>query len=189
MDTLLALALRAIYSEETDERVEASTELVLMIGPTLNAFVARRAPPAVVEDIQQESLITIVTKAPPSPWETSNQFWGWCYQITRRKCVDAWRNASAQQSAYEKLEEIQNALDAVGIGEESSSGVQHDLQFALSLLRASKSPCVEFLIGYYINDWDYAELARQHGISSEAMRARIERCVMQAQKLVEQYSK
>ena len=65
-------------------------------------------------------------------------------------------------------------------------GMMRMMEYAMELLRNAKPPCIHYLRQYYIDGWEYAEVASASGISYDAARMQIRRCLELAQSLVQE---
>ena len=171
---------------ELHERVRFAEEIVVRVGPMLEAFVSGRCPAEAVEDIVQEVLTNIAKGASTFRGQTARQFWSWCYRIASRRVADHLRRRSNQPVLSLDVEGIRRAVEATAgeapISEEDLAKVE----MALELLARSKPPCVEYLTLHFIEGLDYRELARSFGTTPNAMRMQIQRCLTLARELIEE---
>ena len=59
-----------------------------------------------------------------------------------------------------------------------------DLDYAMKLLTAAKPECSDLLWQHYVVGLDYAEIAEEKDLNSDAVRMRVKRCLDEAKSLV-----
>ena len=65
-----------------------------------------------------------------------------------------------------------------------SPAVRHDLEYVMKLLTSAKPECNELLWRHYVVGLDYAEIAEEKNLNSDAVRMRVKRCLDEAKALV-----
>jgi RNA polymerase sigma-70 factor (ECF subfamily) len=181
---LVALAHVCRDTTELHERVRFAEEIVVRVGPMLRVFVARRCPPAAVDDVVQETLIGIGRGAGGFLGKTDREFWSWCYKIAFYKLSNHFRREGVQQTASLDNEEIWRAVEATMEDSTMQPGDRLDLEEAMNLLRQSNPPCVGYLTLHFIEGLDFAELATLYHSTPSAIRMQIIRCLSLAHKML-----
>ena len=182
MDNLVKLAheflstqSRGVSSRWTEDKAD---ELLREIGPSLQSFIYKRCDdPHAREDIYQDSLMVIFKKLGQFRGSTKRELWGWCYQITKNNLSDYYRGKR-------RIELVE--LDADGNSELASlettgetPGDRLDHEYARKLVQSAKKPCGSFLNAYYILELDYQTIAEELGMTVDAVRMRIKRCLQE----------
>jgi RNA polymerase sigma factor (sigma-70 family) len=180
---LVQLARYCRDATEVHERLRFAEEIVARVEPMLRSFVAAHCPEAAVDDVLQEVLIAIATRAHTFKGGTDSQFWGWCYRTASHKWIDHLRRASARPTVSLEVEEIRRAVEATTPDSPLTPGDRLDLEQALKMLRRSKPPCVGYLMLHFVEGMDYREIAGLYQSTANAVRMQIKRCLILAQQL------
>jgi RNA polymerase sigma factor (sigma-70 family) len=161
-------------------------ELICEVGPALEAYARRRARTLdIALEIYQEVLIVIALNLESYRGNSDKEFWSWCYTIIRRKLANYIRDEKPDK--FDSFDEV-NLRDVVAAGQpEISPGVEHDLKYALSLLAAAKPVCAVLLWVYHVLGWTYEAIGEMIGKSYDAVRVQLNRCMDEAQSLVEKH--
>lgn len=181
------LVLLARWCRETTTlhvRLRFAEELVVRVSGAVRNFVFRRVPQEFAEDLHQEVLTAIALHLHEFRGDTEAQLWRWCYQVAFHKAADCLRGRGTHTMAPLEVEAGRRAVEAEAQHERISPGAREDLEYALNLLRAAKPPCVGLLWEYYILDLDYEDMASLYGLTVDAVRMQIRRCLELAQALV-----
>lgn len=173
------------YREEIhlEPRMELAGKLAQILAPELRIFVISRARPSVVDDIMQETMKDIFTHFFTFKGKTEKEFWKWCYTIVRNKTVDRlrWDHKSLM---YYPAEELMQLADTSGnVALPFSPEDRDDVRQVLKLLEKTAPDCRGKLWDFYVVGLDYDDLAEAFGLSYDAIRMSIKRCVELAQKL------
>jgi RNA polymerase sigma factor (sigma-70 family) len=165
-------------------RLAIVSELICEVGPELEAYAKRRArTQEIAEEVYQETLVVIATNLEKYKGNSDNEFRSWCYTIIRRKLANYMRDEKPDN--FESFDES-NLRDIIAAGQrEISPGVEHDLKYALSLLAAAKPVCAVLLWVYHVLGWTYQAIAEAIGKSYDAVRVQLNRCLHDAQSLME----
>jgi RNA polymerase sigma factor (sigma-70 family) len=183
MDRVIELVPRYQHAENEAEREAAAVELLSEIYAPLKAFVNAHAAKGSEEDVLQEVLAAIFTGLWLFEGETAESFWAWAYQIARRKCADSFRGTKMRLMTTADPKLLEEALAHLQDDQAPSAAVLADLRNALNLLKASDYPCLGWLWGRFVLGLSYEELGRQEGITTEAARKRVVRCLKLAEEL------
>lgn len=186
MESLMELVNRCRRATSREEWVGATEALARAVAPPLRAFVLGKGVQDAADDVFQEVLTAIVTRLDWFEGRTEGEFRGWCYRIARNKCSDHLRRKYADRSVPLDDEGAQREIEASVSVEGLSPGDRMDLEDALELLRQARPPCYDYLIQYYIQGWDYQEIAAEAALTYDNARMHVQRCLALAQKLVNQ---
>lgn len=189
MTSLIELLRLCRKTKTLHVRLRFAEEIVFRVGPALLSFIRRRTRPAFVEDAYQETLMAIAIGLERCEARTEPEFWKWCYGTARHKIADQWRRENRGDTATLDIEETRQALEASLKVQSVPAARLADLNYAMELLQASKAPCVGYLWDRFGLDLDYKDLGATHGLSEDAMRMQVQRCLELVQKLLSQKEK
>ena len=175
MTSLLDLVRAYQQSPRLPERMRLAEEVIQVVGPALRGFVEQQVRPEWVADVSQEILIAIAQNLHKFKGGTEREFWAWGYRIARNKCADARRQIPEEQpwdtDALQQLVESTTRIEPLVAGERA------DVDYAFTLLERAKPQCREVLWLRYVLDWDYAAIAKATGLTYDAVRMQIGRCL------------
>ena len=77
-------------------------------------------------------------------------------------------------------DELWAGLEAVSF----TPGLRHDFEYAMNLLRNSAPPCYVLLWDRFILECEHEEIGEALGVSADAARMKVNRCLKLAGKLV-----
>ena len=157
-----------------------------MVSPSLLSFITRHLRSDLVDDVYQETQLALATKIDRCRAQTDDAVWAWCYRLARNKIADQWRRDRRNAALSLDLEEVRRAAETSAEEESISPTERLDLDYALALLRAAKPPCVDLLWERLGLDLSLKEVAAIYGLSADAARMQVNRCLELAQKLVAQ---
>ena len=63
-------------------------------------------------------------------------------------------------------------------------GVSHDLEYAMKVLANAQPECHALLWAHYVQDLDYSDIAAEKGLTYDAIRMKISRCLDEARALL-----
>jgi len=175
MQSLIELVEQFRRAANCDERERLVEEMVKLAAPLLRAWVARKCPPPVVEDVCQEVWAAIGNGLSRFRGETEAAFWAWCRIIVRRKCADSLRREPP--SVPLPPEQIAWLIDLPAQREpelefEGVTGPQELLEVVRNC-----GECFTLLWWLYIDGWSLGEVARELDITKDAVRMRRKRCL------------
>jgi RNA polymerase sigma factor (sigma-70 family) len=177
--------LAEAYREEIhlEPRIELAGKLAEVLAPELRIFVISRVNPSIADDIMQETMKDIFTHFFKFRGKTEKEFWKWCFIITRNKTADRlrWDHKSLK---YYPAEELMQLADAIGAESPTASlEDRDDVRQVLKLLEQVARECRSKLWDYYVVGLDYDEMAEGLGLSYDAIRMSIKRCLELARDL------
>jgi RNA polymerase sigma factor (sigma-70 family) len=184
MDDLIKLVRTFRFAAALDERVRLIEEIFPRIEPDLRFYVFSAIRPSVAEDVLQEVLKAIATSMGTFRGNSNEEFWGWCYSITRNKINDQFRRQARDRLQPMSPEELCQLADASENHSSLSAGDKHDLEYAMNLLNNSKPECYEYLRLHYLFGLTYAEIAAEQHLKYDTVRMKVGRCLDEAQSLV-----
>ena len=185
MSELLQLIHDSLYAAKLEQQTRASEALARLVIAELQVFlhVVIRAKPEVAEEALSEALRAIFKALPAFHGETDSKFWHWCHQIARNKACDEWRQPWAQRRETLDTDALWSLVQASEPDAPLAPGERLDLEYTLELVWRSKPPCYSHLLNYYILGWDYDEIATALGISYDAAKMTVRRCLELARAL------
>ena len=185
MTNLVALLQAYRDAATLPERQRVVEDFVLQVGPALRKFIFPHCRTDLAEDACQETLTAIATRLGQCSSGTEGPIWRWCYQVARHKIADQARRAGGTRLVSLEVEAVQRAVNAIAASDEGFSLEKREqLEYALDLLRAVKPPCVDYLWEAIALNLSYAMVGELHGLTSDAARMQVNRCLELAQALV-----
>jgi RNA polymerase sigma factor (sigma-70 family) len=183
-DQLITLVRTYRLTPGLAERLRLAEDVFRIIEPQLRLFVfgAVRAPAA--EDVFQETLKAIACGLGKFAGSSTDEFWGWCYRISRNKLNDHFRKASADRLQPMPEEELWHLLETSAAPSPLSAEDKLDFEYALDLLSRSNPDCYEYLWGHFILGLIYGEIAEDQKLNYDNVRMRIGRCLDTARSLI-----
>ena len=190
MEDLPSLVKQFREATTLEERLRASDFIMAEVAPNLKAFILNKAKALgrieLADDFLQEALIRIFQRLESFQGTKSVELWGWCYQVTRNLLIDLLRSPKFRETEPLDFIELEKALEASERTQPIGNDDGADLEYALSLLRASKPECAPLLWQHYVLGFSYPEIGNMLGIAEDVARMRIKRCLERAQQLVQE---
>jgi RNA polymerase sigma factor (sigma-70 family) len=167
-----------------DHRVRVAEIIVREVGPALRSYMRHTLDEESAKESFQETLRAIAGGLGTFKGRSTKQVWSWCYGIARHKINDAHRTRKSERTEFLDTKALWEAVEASGEAEAILRGERLDLEYAMNLLRQAKPSCCDYLLSYYIQGWDYAEIARTYKVRYDTARMNIRRCLELAQSLI-----
>ncbi|MFO1458720.1 MAG: sigma-70 family RNA polymerase sigma factor [Verrucomicrobiota bacterium] len=161
---------------------------VLEVYPQIQAFVIGQVGWEVGQDLAHQAIEGIIEGLDRVTARTPSQFRAWCYRIARNKVYDAFRSKYGDRIVPLDPEELVKIIEAGADSTKAHSELDSDLQLLLELLRKSKFPCDEILKIHYLLGLSDTEIGRLYGISKDAARMKINRCLNAARVIARKLS-
>jgi len=184
MTDLMKLVKACGAAESLPVRTRFIEDVLSHVGPALLAFIRRHTRADLVDDAYQDTLVAVALQLCRCRIKAEPKFWGWCYQTARHKMADQWRKSKSGLTVSLEHAEIQQALEALAQQERFSREDWDELNYALELLRLVKPPCVDYLWDAIALNLSYEVMAQIYGLTENAARMRVNRCLELAQELV-----
>jgi RNA polymerase sigma-70 factor (ECF subfamily) len=185
MDDLIKLVRTYRFSAGLSERLRLAEAIFRIIEPQLRLFVHSRINNDSAQDALQEVLKAIATSLHKFQGDTEKQFWAWCYQISKNKLSDHYRQQYAELAEPVAPDELWRMMEVSAQDAPISAQTRHDLDYAIKLLSAAKPECYDLLWKHFVIGLDYAEIAAEKiNLSYDAVRMQIGRCLEQAKSLI-----
>lgn len=186
---LIELVNQYRKADTLDDRLRIADKIVREVGPQLRAFILaetqyRGFGSDGVDDIYQRTLEGIAVGLLKFRGKTEKLFWGWCYKIARHKLIDSLRQLAKQRAQPMAMEAIEAIIDASEAVETLSPADKADLDYAMALLREADPKCFHVIWNRYIWGWNFKEIAESFGLSRNASRMKIMRCLHSLRDLV-----
>jgi len=171
-----------------EERNAACDVVIRMISPELHLYLCSRLEPAWVEDVHQEVLIGVATGLRGFRGTTEPEFWGWCFGIAHHKVCDA---VSRKQRTKERFvsvdeEQLRRAVEVASAGQALPQEEAAEVDEALCVLARLGEPCAGLLRLRYLVGLSYEAVGMAYGLSPDAARMKVNRCLDRARELLEQ---
>lgn len=186
MDSLIQLVRDYCAATDLETRLARAETIVRTVGPKLRTHLRIMCPaqPEVAGEAFAEALVYIAKNLHMFRGEHDGAFWSWCYHVTRTSALQRLRKRKGDRLQPMPPEEMQRHVEASAQVEALSPGIRLDLEYAMSLLQKAQPPCCDYLWKRYIMGWDYSDLAREYGLSDDAAKMRVRRCLEAAQGLL-----
>lgn len=169
-------------SRSLADRQSAASQIIEAVAPTLRGQIGYQLPVSSVDDVWQETLMGIARNLHMFRGQTDAEFWGWCRHVALNKIRDHLRRLSREPLVLMDMETLRLTLDQ-SVAQEPISASEHaDLERARALLEAAKPLCRELLWRRYVLEWAYARIGQAYGITPDAARMQVQRCLTLAQK-------
>lgn len=184
MDDVIKLVKTYRFTQSLPERLRLAEQIFQLIGPDLKLYVAGSVHRDAAADVFQEVLKAVAVSLARFSGSTVKEFWAWAYRITRNKISDHFRKHAADRAQPMPVEELHALIDASARTAPFSPADRLDLDYAMKLLHAAKPDCHQLLWQHYVIGLDYGDLAEEYGLSYDAARMKVTRCLHDAQALV-----
>lgn len=186
MDGLVQLVQRYRAQEDTGERERLADDFFCQVGPEIHRYIRSRVPREAVNDALQETLLAILDGLPVFRGRDDASLWSWCYRIASHKCAEQFRGRKMRQLTIVDTDLLREALEGVAEEGPLSSEDRSDLEEALKLVEIVEPPCRHHLWDRYVVGMRFGDMGRELGITEDAARMRVARCLELAQKLLRQ---
>lgn len=186
MDSLIELIRRFRRAKTLEQELRIVEEIIEWVSPKLEAYLFRACRrPSLVEDLLQETLIKIYKNLRRFRGDTTVEAMSWCYSIARHTLCDYFRTNKIEEHMEPfDTETLWKVINASAEKEPLSPAERQDLEDALALLGKVKPPCRGYLWSHYIRGMDYKEIAEVYGLTYDAARMQLKRCLKLAIELV-----
>lgn len=184
MEPLIELVRKFQLAQATDARNQYASQISSRIYARLSRFVRSRVPAANMADVVQEIFIAVFSRLSYFRGQNDESFLSWVYTIARRKIADTYRSGKTEQATTADPKILEESLAFV----QSSAMSESDraaLRDAIELLKAADYPCLGWIWDRYVTGLSFVELGDEAGITEEAARKRVERCLELARTLVQ----
>jgi len=182
MDTLSKCVEAYRKAADLGERQVAVEAIARFMWPKLHRYISAFCPRHAVEDVVQNSLLSIVTHLPE--FEGDAQFENWCFRIAHHRLVDYFRVEHRTKIESLDREEIWRIVEASEQTTSMTAEQRETLAEALELIALAKPPCAKALNLRFIAGLSFDELGRAFGKSADAARVQVRRCLELAQQLL-----
>ena len=188
MEQLIELIRQYRQSTSSEERERLGIEIYGQIRPQLYAYIRARCPQEHVDDVCQEALLAIFKSLDRFHGGASEQFWSWCYSLVRNKIADHYRKVEMEKKQGELIhlapEDLWKAIEESAVEDPLTNEQWEELKETLALLQAARPECYEYLVKVYTFQESIATLAQKLGLTYDAMRMRVKRCLEAARELM-----
>ena len=184
MTNLVELVARYRNAQTLEEAGEAAEHLVLQVGPKLHLYIAGKVKPDCVDDVYQETLAGLIEGLRRFEGQSDGHFWSYCYRIAGNKCVDQIRREAGEPLEFVDPEDLRQVVQVSARDAVISSKEWEAVERALELLRASKSPCVDYLWARFMLEYDNKMIAETYGLNYDTVHVKLSRCLEKARSLL-----
>jgi len=186
MVSLIQLVRGYCTAHDLETRLARADAIARTVGPKLKTHlhILCGGQPEVAGEAFAETLVYIAKNLHQFRGEHDGAFWSWCYHVARTSLLQRLRKLKADRLHLMPPEEIQRYVEASTQVEALPAGTRLDLEYAMDLLQKAQPPCCDYLWKRYIMEWDYGDIAREYGLSDDAVKMRVWRCLETAVKLM-----
>jgi RNA polymerase sigma-70 factor (ECF subfamily) len=185
MENLFEMICRCRSASAAEEERQIMGEILSCVSPKLKGYLSRACGhPQLAEDLLQDTLLKIYIKLRSFRGKSSGEAMSWCYSIARNTLKSHFRSNKMEEH-LEPLdpEPLRKVIDVTAEAEPLAEAEWQDLDAALALLEKAKPPCRGYLWSHYIRGMDYKAIAKAYGLSYNAARMQVKRCLKLAVKL------
>ena len=180
MNNLIKLVRTYRFTAGLAERIRLAEEIFKLIAPGLHLFVYSNIPDPAAQGVFQEVLKAVAADLKTFHGDTEKEFWKWCHRIARNTLNDHCQSKPAERMLPAPPEDPQQMMDAPVQPVPISPALRHDLEYAMRLLTHAKPECFGLLWDHFVIGLDYADIAEDRNMSSDDVRLKIERCLVEA---------
>jgi DNA-directed RNA polymerase specialized sigma24 family protein len=186
MEDLIKLVRTYRVTTGLAERNRFGDAIFAVVEPELSRFVRAAIRPSHADDVLQEALKAVVTSLPTFSGRTTDEFLAWCRGVARHKILNQY--SAFKKDRFQPLppDEI---LELVSLSVEVTplaTGERLDLDYAMDLLATARPDCVEHLWDRFAFSFELGEIAEKHGLSYDAARMQVGRCLETAREIANQ---
>jgi RNA polymerase sigma factor (sigma-70 family) len=185
MVPLVELVRQYRESVDLDRRLALARTIFEAVSSRVYQYIRRRCPREHVDDVCQETLAGISKNLHLFHGTTDKKFWGWCYGVARNKVADQFRGQERDPLAQVDPDDVWQAVEDSAREEPLTKEERVDLKQAMELLQQANPPCYDYLIQVYFVGWTFEDLAQAQGVSYDAARMRVDRCLDFIQELLD----
>jgi len=184
MDSLMKL-LKA-YREAThlDQKRYTVDGIARIMGPKLHRYISATCPRDAVDDLVQIALVGIAQGLPK--FRGATEFEHWCFSIARHKCVDYLAREGKRKPELFDEETLWELIEASARNNPLTIAQRVTLKEALDMVASAKPPCRDYLEMRFIYGMEFEELGETCGLTADAARMAVKRCIQLAQSLVKE---
>jgi len=186
MESLIELIRQYRRAKTLEQELQIADKIIRWVSPKLKAFLLRACRrSSLAEDLLQETLIKIYKNLRRFRGRTTGKAMSWCYSIARNTLNNHFRTNKIEEHLEPfDTETLWKVLNASAEKEPLSPAERQDLQDAFALLEKAKPPCRGYLWSHHIRGLDYEEIAQVYGLTYDAARMQLKRCLKLAIELM-----
>lgn len=186
MESLIELIRQYRRAKTLEQELQIAGEIIKWVSPKLEAFLLRACRrPTLVEDLLQETLIKIYQNLGRFRGHTTGEAMFWCYAIARNILCSYFRTHKIEEHLEPfDTDTLWKVIHASAEKEPLSPAERQDLEDAFALLEKAKPPCRGYLWSHHIRGLDYKEIAQVYGLTYDAARMQLKRCLKLAIELM-----
>lgn len=183
----MSRVLRMVHAYQTAEslefRLRLADSIVDQITPDLRMFIVGRCPPAMMEDVLQETLLSIFRELPECRAGSVGEMWSLWYQIARRRIADAFRDQNRNPEQSLDFEQLREVVDSGADEQPLSDTDREEVKEALHILSSIDPEACDFLWEHAVVGRTYEEIGDMWGMTADAVRMRIKRSLEEFREL------
>jgi RNA polymerase sigma factor (sigma-70 family) len=156
---------------------EAARKLIEPIIGDVHLFVAQKVKIDDAPDLSQDILLEIVKSLHLCKAESRAQYLAWCYGIARHLIAKHYRRSGKEPKAHPDFDEFYRLVDQYALHSRMTEAEQREMHEAIEMLKEVSPEGYDLLFRRHVLDMDLKEIGDDYGISADAVRMRIKRCL------------
>jgi RNA polymerase sigma factor (sigma-70 family) len=184
MDDVIKLVKNYRITSSAIDSVRLAEQICGTVAPKLSFYIYSAVRPPEAEDLLQETLKGVFTGLRKFAGNSNGEFWQWCHTIARNKMNDHFGKKRREKLDSMSPEEMIAVVDVAASDRALSVADKIDLQDAMKALAAANPECHNYLWQHFIFGRKYDEIAVEEGLTNDAVRMRINRCLDVANSMV-----
>jgi RNA polymerase sigma factor (sigma-70 family) len=134
------------------------------------------------KDMRQDVMLDIVKGIFSCRAKDRPQFFAWCYAIARHRIARFLRERKRQPQPHPDFDALRERADTYAASQPSLENEKSKLREAIEILRRLGGDCYELVVSRHFFGLGLKEVGENFGISEDAARMRINRCLEKALK-------
>jgi RNA polymerase sigma factor (sigma-70 family) len=179
MESLIELIRQYRRAKTLEQELQIAEKIIKWVSPRLAAFLYRACRrPSLVDDLLQDTSVKIFKGLRKFRGHTEGEAWSWCYTIARNTVSSHFRTNKIEEHLEPfDTETLWKTINASAEKDPLSPAERQDLEDAMTLLGKVKPPCRGYLWSHHIRGLDYKEIGKIYGLTYNAARMQVKRCL------------
>jgi RNA polymerase sigma factor (sigma-70 family) len=186
MESLIELLERCRQAATLEERMACVEQFLAVVAPTMRRVIQRRAPPLAFDDIVQKALAAVAAGLHRCQAQTDREAFAWCTTIARRKLADHWREPKGPDTVSLDEKGVARWLADAAVRDAKAAEEIAAMEDSLRVWAAMDPECYRYIWLHFVECWTYAEIGQGEGLSEDATRMRVKRCLAKGREILGQ---
>jgi RNA polymerase sigma factor (sigma-70 family) len=157
---------------------EVIARIAKLIYPAIYLRVLQKVKVDDAADLTQDILLQIVKGFRLFRGDSQAEFFGWCYAITRAQIGRYYRNLEKQsETTHPDFEEFHRLVDQYALKHQMTESEKREMHEIAESLQKADPGCFELIFRRHVLDDDFKTIGADLGISADAARMRINKCI------------